>query len=52
MKLRVKIALCVLLMIFAAASLLAVLANLGVLPTQSAAGENPIFPLAFSPFRL
>lgn len=39
MKLRVKIALCVLLMIFAALSLLAVLANLGVLPAVKASAE-------------
>lgn len=39
MKLGVKIALCVLLMIFAALSLLAVLADLGVLPAVPAAAE-------------
>ena len=45
MKLRVKIALCVLLMIFAGLSLLAVLTNLGVLPEVAPTSAEAVYEL-------
>ena len=45
MKLRVKIALCLVLLIFAALSLLAVLSNLGVLPETAPASAETLYEL-------